>query len=401
MSLSFEDALKRYAVQIGIDLIGITSAEPFTDALQRLRKMEEQGYLSPWAEADLEKRCDPRLLMADAKSIVAVGISYLQPEEVNEQELLTEKGSIGLEARSKKEGGVRGRLARFAQFQDYHHLLQAKMEELVELIQEHDPQVQAQIYVDTGPLIDREVAYRAGLGFIGKNSALIHPEYGSFLALGEILLNIPLEPDQPLEDGCGDCDLCMKRCPQQVITAPGEIQTKECLAHYTQEKGLLTDSVRRKLGSRLWGCDTCQDVCPYNRTACPGQGQLFQEHALGKRPRLEQILNLSNSQYRELVGETAMAWRGKRTLQRNGIINLGNSKNPAVIPILQQTLADPRPIIRGVSAWALAEIGGDDVETILQTALVGEKDLTVRRELEEGLARVVKNNKEKRSINEN
>ena len=210
---------------------------------------------------------------------------------------------------------------------------------------------------------------------------MINPEYGSFLALGEILVNIDLKPDQPIDQECGECQLCLKACPQQAIKRPGEIETHQCLAHYTQEKGFLTDEIREKLGKRLWGCDTCQDVCPYNREARRGQG-VFQIHKLGQRPDLKQILNFSNREYRQQVGDTAMAWRGKRTLQRNALINLGNQQDPAAIPILEEALDDPRPIIRVTAAWALAKIGNKDIEEILIKALETEKDQEVKTLIE-------------------
>lgn len=378
--MSLEERLKEYAKKIGIDLLGITTAEPFPEALERLEKMHQLGYLSPWAEQDLEKRCNPRMLMEDAESIIAVAISYLQPEQK------FNGGGSG----EGEELVLRGKLARFAHFQDYHQLLEEKMGELVEFLKQCYPNLKAQIYVDTGPLIDREIAYRAGLGFIGKNATLIHPQYGSFLALGEILVNITLQPDHPLEEGCGECSICMKSCPQQVIQAPGEIQTRECLAHYTQEKGLLTEEIRRKLGQRLWGCDTCQEVCPYNRIACSGKGDLFKVHSLGTEPDLAQILGLSNREYKTLIGNTAMAWRGKRTLQRNAMINLGNLQNPQGIPVLQEALNDQRPVIRGIAAWALSEIGGEEVKGLLENAFKVETDDTIKHEIEKGIDRVIK-----------
>ncbi|MCK4260251.1 MAG: tRNA epoxyqueuosine(34) reductase QueG [Halanaerobiales bacterium] len=342
--MTFEKQLKDYAHKIGIDLIGFTTANSFPDDYERLQKMKEKNYLSPWSEQDLHKRCNPKILMEDAESLIAIGISYLTSEKE--------------ELEDRERSSFQGKLARFAQYQDYHKLLAEKMEELVSFIRKSYPEVKAEIYVDTGPLIDRAVAYRAGLGFIGKNSALIHPEYGSFLALGEILINIPLKADQPMKNGCGECALCIKACPQQAIKAPGEIQTKDCLSHYTQEKGFLKEAVRKQLANRLWGCDTCQDVCPYNQQARSGKG-LFKTHKLGKKPDIQQILNLSNADYKKLVGNTSMAWRGKRILQRNALINLGNTCDSNAIPILKEALNDQRPVIRGIAAWGLGRIRGE------------------------------------------
>lgn len=366
--LQFEERLKRYANELGIDAIGITTAEPFVDAGMRLRRMEEMGYLSPWTERDVQKRINPQLLMDDAASLIAVGIAYNRTEDENDVE------------------GYRGRLARFARYQDYHQVLEECMERLVEFMRKEYPELKAQIFVDTGPLVDREVAYRAGLGFIGKNAALIHPELGSFLALGEILVNIPLKADRPVENGCGDCTLCLQACPQQAIIAPSEIHAKQCLAHFTQEKGLLHADVRQKLGMRLWGCDTCQDVCPYNHQDLRREsGTLFRQHRLGAYPDLVQILQISNREYKNLVGETAMAWRGKTTLQRNALINLGNLHNPDVIPMVAEALHDQRPVIRGTAAWALGEIGGTEAQRLLREALKCEREDEVRREIEQAL----------------
>lgn len=367
--MSFEEKLKNYAHQIGIDLIGITTAEPFDEAYQQLCRLQTKGYLSPFGEKDLLKRCQPQLLMEDATTLIAVGISYLTDPPF-ETGLVPAKFS--------------GRLARFAQVSDYHVILTRKMQDLVVLIKKEYPQVRTEIYVDTGPLIDREVACRAGLGFIGKNSALISPVYGSFLALGEILLNIPLKPDQPLKMDCGQCDLCIEACPQQVIKAPGEIQTTACLAHYTQEKGFLAPEVRKQMGLRLWGCDTCQDVCPYNQQTSRGRGS-FSPHNLGSDPDLEQILHFSTKEYRKAVAETPMAWRGKTILQRNALINLGNLQDATVIPLLEKFLQDQRPVIRGVAAWALGQLPDLAAETALRKAFQEEKDLKVREEIQRAL----------------
>lgn len=368
--MSFEEKIKKYAYEIGIDLIGITTADPFQDAYQRLCKLQTKGYLSPWAERDLHKRCQPRLLMKEARTLIAVAISYLKNTDPNLR---------------PKVGKFSGQLARFAQVCDYHLILKEKMQELVAFIKNVYPMVQTEIYVDTGPLIDREVAWRAGLGFIGKNSALINPIYGSFLALGEILLDIPLTPDKPLKNGCDECTLCLEACPQQVIKAPGEIQTTACLAHYTQEKGLLPPEARKKMGLRLWGCDTCQDVCPYNQQALLGRGSLA-THNLGANPDLEQILRFSKQEYQEAVAETPMAWRGKTVLQRNALINLGNLRDPLTIPLLKNILRDQRPVIRGMAAWALGQIPDLSAEKALRQAYGREKDLEVIKEISRALA---------------
>jgi len=367
--MSFENQLKEYAYKIGIDLIGITSAKPFKAAYRRLKEMESKHYLSPWIEPDLYKRCHPSRLMEDGRSLIAVGISYLTADQEEE------KSNLPL---------FRGRLARFAQYQDYHQLLDEKMRELVLFIRKSYPKAKAEIYVDTGPLIDREVAYRAGLGFFGKNAALIHPEYGSFIAIGEILTDISLLSDQPLNDGCGECTLCIQACPAQAIKAPGEIQASECLSHFTQEKGLLDCEIREKIGDRLWGCDTCQDVCPYNQKARKAKG-LFKVHALGKRPDLEQILQLSNKEYKNKVQKTSMAWRGKRTLQRNALINIGNTRNRSAIPILKKALTDQRPVIRGTACWALGQIRGDKAKILLEDMLYRETDVEVREVIKKSI----------------
>lgn len=379
--MTIEERLKEFAHKIGIDLIGITTVEPFLEARQRLEKMRELGYLSPWAEPDFERRCDPRRLMADAQSLIAVGLVYPLPDKGEHKN------------GTDRERKWCGQLARFAQYQDYHSLLRTKLEEVVSWLRQEYPQMQAQIYVDTGPLLEREVAYRAGLGFIGKNAALIHPEYGSFLALGEILTDLSLHPDQPLENGCGECTLCLEACPQRAITSSGEINARQCLAHYTQEKGVLADSVKEKLGVRLWGCDTCQDVCPYNRKAgekCQETAHHWVQHGLGICPDLVQVTQLTNRDYQECVGSSAMAWRGKTTLQRNALINLGNLRDPETIAVLKDALKDPRPVIRATSVWALGRMRSKEVVTLLRQELGREKDPQVRKALEDALQQVEK-----------
>lgn len=371
--MSFEKRLKEYAYEIGIDLLGITTADPFLSAWERLERMKELNYLSPWVIDDFEQRCNPRFFMEDAESLIAVGIAY--PGDDNDY------------TNDDGKSFFSGKLARFAQYEDYHLLLREKMQKLVRFIQKSYPDVKTKIFVDTGPLLDREVAYRAGLGFFGKNASLINPDYGSFLALGEILLNICLIPDVPLKDSCAECNLCQQACPAGAIKSSKEIDANKCLAHFTQKKGLLTAEISKKLGLRLWGCDSCQDVCPFNQKPVK-RGNNFKVHQLGKNPDLEQVLNLSKSQYHELVGETAMAWRGRTTLQRNALINLGNLKDPKAIPILIEALQDQRPVIRVTAVWAITQIRTkkDELAKLLNKALNKEKDQQIIQEIEKALA---------------
>ncbi|WP_191562594.1 tRNA epoxyqueuosine(34) reductase QueG [Metabacillus idriensis] len=360
-----------YSQSIGIDKIGFAQASVFDELKQRLIVHEQKGYQSGFEEPDIEKRTNPDLLLPGSKSIISIALAY--PSKLKDA------------PRSTKEDR-RGIFCRASWGQDYHHILRDRLNKLEAFIQQKVPGAEFRSMVDTGELSDRAVAKRAGIGWSGKNCAIITPEFGSYVYLGEIVTNLPFSPDTPMEDRCGSCTICVDACPTGALVQGGQLDSNKCIAFLTQTKGFLKDQYRKKLGNRLYGCDTCQTVCPENK------GKDFHLHAEMEpdpeiaKPKLKPLLTMSNREFKEKFGHVSGSWRGKKPIQRNAIIALAHFKDESALPDLIHLMNhDPRPVIRGTAAWAIGSIGEKRTIKELQTALENEKDEEVRHEIEKGL----------------
>lgn len=249
--------------------------------------------------------------------------------------------------------------ARASWGQDYHSIMRNRLDKLSEYLQSRVKDVEIKSMVDTGVLSDRAVAERAGLGYVGRNGFVINPDLGTWTYLGEMLVSIPFEPDDPLLDSCGECTLCVDRCPTGALVGDGQLNSQKCISFLTQTKGYLQDEYRYKIGNRLYGCDTCQQVCPRNRGINTQHDDIVLEPEILK-PRLVPLLKMSNKEFKNTYGHLAGAWRGKKPIQRNAIIALAHFKEESAIPELQDVaLEDPRPMIRATAYWAIGQIQGE------------------------------------------
>lgn len=358
-------AIKAAAPALGIDDIGFTTAEPFLYLKNILQEHRDNGYDSGFEEPDLDKRTVPALQSGEQPlSIIAIAVAY--PSKMEDPP-------------KSEPGARRGILARASWGQDYHHVLREALAKLENFIRERVPDAVLESMVDTGALVDRAVAERAGIGFSGKNCAIISPKWGSWIYLGEMVTNIPLPPDQPVQEGCGDCTKCIDACPTGALVGPGQLNAQACISYLTQTKGFLSEDYMTKIGNRLYGCDTCQIVCPHNRGKnWNHRPQLLPDPEIVK-PLLMPILDLSNREFKEKFGSSSAAWRGKKPIQRNAVIALGNFKEASAVPKLTEILLqEPRPEMRGTAAWALGRIGGSEALTAVEQALHKEEDVTVR-----------------------
>ncbi|WCN37322.1 tRNA epoxyqueuosine(34) reductase QueG [Aneurinibacillus uraniidurans] len=363
-----------YAYSIGIDKIGFAAADPFLTLKERLYTHRERGYESGFEEKDIEKRVYPELSMEGARSIISIALAY--PSR--------------MEAPPKSEpGAYRGVLARVAWGEDYHNVLRDRLKKLEEFLQAHVPGVQTAIMVDTGALSDRAVAARAGLGWVGKNTSLITHEFGSWVYLGEMLTNVAFPPDTPIEDECGDCTLCIDSCPTGAIVQGGQLDSTRCVAFLTQIKDYIPDEFRTAVGNRLYGCDTCQQVCPKNRKKHVNLHLEFVPDKEAAKPLLQPLLSISKKEFTARFGRSSAAWRGKKPIQRNAILALAHFKDVTAVPALIQLLRrDERPAIRGTAAWALGRIGGEDARAALEMAKNNERDNSVYSEIEKALSKL-------------
>jgi epoxyqueuosine reductase len=338
--------------------------------------MREKEYLSTFVHDDLEKITEPQRVLSEAKSVIVCAISY----SIDDKYIA--------ESRRKVKEELRGTLSRFAWGQDYHQVLGDKLDKLIDFIKGKRKDVELFKFVDTGPSVDRALARRAGIGWQGKNCSIINPEYGSWIFLGGIITDLELEYDSPIEDKCDDCRRCINACPTGALVAPYTLDSRKCLGYITLSKGYLDEEQRKKMGNRLWGCDTCQSVCPQNQDVKVGDHKEFRPQTLEAYPELISLLTLSNKEYKDKFMITPMNWRGKRPIQRNAAIILGNLKDKRAVPYLLEALVDPKPIVRANVAWALGEIGDKGVLDRLEKELLKEKDEQVIGELERAIEKL-------------
>jgi epoxyqueuosine reductase len=360
-----------YAHQIGIDKIGFASADTFESLKQRLITQQALQYESGFEEKDIEKRTNPDLLLPKARSIIAIALAY--PSKMKNAPRGTRTNRRGI-------------FCRASWGKDYHHVLREKLAKLEDFLQEKRDDIRTKSMVDTGELSDRAVAERAGIGWSGKNCAIITPEFGSYVYLGEMITNIPFEPDTPIEDKCGTCNKCVEICPTGALVQGGQLNAKRCIAFLTQTKGFLPEEFRSKIGNRVYGCDTCQTICPENK------GKDFHLHPEmepdpeAAKPLLKPLLTISNKEFKEKFGSMSGSWRGKKPIQRNAILALAHYKDTTALPELVSLMAnDPRPVIRGTAAWAIGKIGGERYKDQLEEAWHAEKDEEAKSEMEMAL----------------
>lgn len=366
-----KEAIIKYASEIGIDKIGFAAADPFLALKERLQVHRENGFESGFEEPDLEKRTDPALTVPAARSLIAIALAY--PSKMKDPP-------------KSAPGAYRGILSRSAWGTDYHHVLREKLEKLARFISELEPGAMIESMVDTGVLSDRAVAERAGIGWSGKNCAIITPEFGSWVYLGELITSLPLPPDAPIEEGCGDCNICVDACPTDALVQGGQLNAQRCVSFLTQVKDFIPDEFRAKIGNRLYGCDTCQTVCPKNKGKHVDLHPEFTPDPEVAKPLLVPILSMGNREFKETFGKSSSAWRGRKPIQRNAILALAHFKDKSAIPDLIHLLKkDPRPVIRGTAAWALGKIGGTQAGTALQEAASIETDAEALAEINKGL----------------
>ncbi|MFC3210478.1 tRNA epoxyqueuosine(34) reductase QueG [Planomicrobium okeanokoites] len=368
----FQKELVAYASEIGIDKIGFASAEPFFNLKHQLIRQQQLQYQSGFEEQDVEKRTHPELLLEEAVTIIAIAIAY--PSKMND-------------APQGTKGARRGIFSRSSWGKDYHAALRERLTLLEAFIASHYPDARMRSMVDTGELSDRAVAERAGIGWSAKNTNIITPEFGSYVYLGEMITNIPFTLDEPMEDQCGDCRLCIDTCPTGAIVEGGQLNAQRCISFLTQTKGFLPDEFRSKIGNRLYGCDTCQTVCPKNKRKANQIHAEFEPDPEIAKPLLEPLLKISNREFKEKFGYVSGSWRGKKPIQRNAILALAHFKEVSAVPALIDLLeSDERPVIRGTAAWAIGKIGTAEGLHALKIAEEKEKDSEVLEEIQKGLA---------------
>ncbi len=331
--------IQKLAQEIGISKIGFTTADDFDYLEKSLISAKEENRNSGFEHKNIEERIKPRLSLASAKTIISIAVAY--PHK--------------LPVEPEKTGYKRGKITPNSWGTDYHYVLQDKLDKLARGIESLTEDFEYKGMVDTGALVDTAVARRAGIGFIGKNGLVISKEFGSYMYLGELITNLEIEPDQPVDYGCGDCTRCLDACPTSCLIGDGTMDAKRCLSFQTQDKGMMDLEFRKKIKTVIYGCDICQISCPYNKgIENPLASDIDPDLA---KPELIPFLELSNKGFKEKFGQIAASWRGKNILQRNAIIALANGHDrSAVVKLMEIIDKNNNPIHTATAIWALGEI---------------------------------------------
>ncbi|HEX2163906.1 MAG TPA: tRNA epoxyqueuosine(34) reductase QueG, partial [Thermoanaerobaculia bacterium] len=351
--------LGRWALEAGFDRAGVASLEPIERGGVFLRWLAEGGHAGMGYLAErVAERLEPAHLLAGARSVLCVALVY--------HPLAGDDG----EPAPAPEGDLWPRVARYARGRDYHNLMGKRLRRLARRVCESFPGADARPYVDTGPVLERELAARAGLGVAGKNTCLLSREDGSWFLLGEVFTTLDLAPDQPLADLCGRCTRCLDACPTGALTEPYRLDAGRCISYWTIEhRGAIPAEARAGLGDWVFGCDVCQEVCPWNlrfEGRADRGGRRPAEHPDLRLPEergrldLAGLLGIGEAEYEEVFRGSAMKRARRSGLRRNAAIAMGNRGEARYVGALARALAeDEDAVVRGAAAWALGRIGGE------------------------------------------
>lgn len=360
-----KESIRQRAQELGFDDCRFTTADPPAHATQfqnwlAEKQHGEMGYL----ERNAYKRVNPREVLPGAKSIIVLAASYAVPCSVFRDPPIP-RGEITnhgtrLVAPKSDEGGntQRGLIARYARFKDYHDVLGERLKQLTHFINEAAGEDARSLwYVDTGPLLERDLAQRAGLGFVGKHTNLISRKLGNWIFIAEIITTSEFEPDAPERNRCGSCERCLSACPTAAITAPFQLDARRCISYLTIElKGAIPVELRPAIGNRIYGCDDCLAVCPWNKFA--REGGIMKEHARPdlSTPDLLELLALDEAGFKSRFAGTPILRTKRRGLLRNVCVALGNVGDKSALPALQRAAEDAEPLIVEHAHWAIDQI---------------------------------------------
>ena len=365
--------IQAHANELGFELVGVTPAA-HSETIARYREWIENGYAGKmhYLEKHLSLKTDVRQLLAEARSVISLAMNYytLDPPEA----LAQDPG--------------RGQISRYAWGDDYHELIRERLLELVTFIkQTAESELKTRVCVDTAPIIEREYAQKAGIGWIGKNTNLIHWRSGSWYFLAEVLVNIVLESDTPeLRGSCGTCTRCIEACPTDAIIEPNLLDSRRCISYLTIElKESIPKTLRPEIGNWIFGCDICQEVCPWNSKAVSTTETGFQPRDGNFTPKLLSLVGMTQEEFSRRFKGSPIKRAKRRGFLRNVLVAIGNWGTQRAVPALKDALTDDEPLVRSHAAWALGRIGGDAAKRTLQKRLTVETEQDVITEIQEAL----------------
>jgi epoxyqueuosine reductase len=339
------DTIKTRARELGFDLCGIAPADAFPE-LAFFREWIDRGYAGTmgYLPRSAERRSDVRKVVPSARSVIVTGALY----------------NCGHPYSIERDDATRGEVARYAWSRDYHDVIGGRLDALLGwMIERHPDRFEARAYVDTGPVQDRVYAQYAGLGWIGKNTCVINPELGSWLLLGAIICSLPLAPDSPSLDQCGSCTLCLEACPTGAFAAPYELDATKCVSYLTIEyRGSIPEAQRAAMGNHLFGCDVCQEVCPWNASPVDVADPSWASRQDLNLRSLIDLWRRTDEELATFIGDTAMSRAGVKGLRRNLAVALGNSGDPRALDALDDAGGEAKsdPVIIEHVRWAKTKL---------------------------------------------
>jgi epoxyqueuosine reductase len=369
------DAIADKARSVGFDKVGFAPVR-LPESSPRLREWLERGYhgAMTWMARTPERRADASLSLEGAQSLVCCGLSYYR----------------GAPVEAPRGFGL---ISSYAQGEDYHRVLEKKLKEVAAFI-EARASVPTRIYVDTGPILEKSYAAAAGLGWLGKHSNLLSRQGSSWFFLGEILVPLPLVPSPdppPPSNHCGTCTRCIAACPTGAIVEPYVVDSRLCISYLTIElRGFIPRELRPLIGNRIYGCDDCQDVCPWNRFATKSDVPEFLPREPLASTDLIGILRMSREEFLEATRGTALRRARYAGFLRNAAVALGNAKDPRALPALVEALRHEEALVRGHAAWALGSIADSRAKGPLEARLEEESEPSVRDEIEWALSELTR-----------
>ena len=365
---AIRDSIRAKALELGFDAVGFAKAELVAEAQDNLRAFIAQGLHGEmgWMPEKADRRADPKVLWPEARTVVVLGLNY--GPEVNPLEEESE-----------------ARISVYARHRDYHDVLKKRLKALGRWIADtHKTEVK--VFVDTAPVMEKPLAQAGGIGWQGKHTNLVSRDLGSWLFLGEIFLALDLPADAAESDHCGECRRCLDACPTQAFTAPYRIDARRCISYLTIEhKGPIPRELRPLIGNRIYGCDDCLAVCPWNKFAKAASAPELRPRADLAAPDLVELTGLGDAEFRQLFSGSPIKRIGRDRFLRNVLIAAGNNRDSGLIPAVERCLADPSPLVRGAAVWALQRLL-DPAAFKDRAAAADEPDPLVRAEWAEGVA---------------
>lgn len=368
-----KQAIRDRALGLGFDAVGFAAPEVGETAKAELTEFLARGLHGDmgWLAANAERRAEPKVLWPAARSVIVLGVNYTPREEP--------LGAL------RRRG--RGAISVYARGRDYHAVLKKRLRALARWIHESFA-CEVKPFVDTAPVMEKPLGALGGIGWQGKHTNLVSRAHGSWLFLGEVFTTLDLPADAPEADYCGTCRACLEVCPTNAFPAPYRIDARRCISYLTIEhKGHIAPEFRRAMGNRVYGCDDCLAVCPWNKFARAAREPDLLPRAELTAPRLADLARLDEAAFREVFAGTAIKRTGRERFVRNVLIALGNSGDPAQAPAAQELLDDPSALVRAMAVWALSQLLEPAAFGALrESRLPREDDAAVQSEWEAGAA---------------